>query len=480
MPDQKPVPIPLPLSSAPGEYPGEGAGRLVNAYAEPLGQTATAQQAIKRVPGLVVFGIAPAPYTGCRGWLEVNGIAYAVIGTKLVYFDSTGAVTVVGNVAGTLPVYMARNNKKPTPDKVLVSENGAFVFTDVSVTAYPDADLPQPIGVTCQDGYFIFPIADGRVFNSDLNDIPVNSLAFITAESKPDGVLRAVPWDNQLIFLGPYSMEWWVDTANPPPAFPYSRSTARSRGLVSASAIAGHENGFGGAALMWVADHGRVVRLRSGYDPEDVSPPDLDRLIAAVADKTTLQADVYVAGGVPRWVLSSPIWTWEFNLNTQRWNERASHQISRWTGTQTVYAFGKWIIGDIRSGNVYEVSPTARKEGTNPLRFRLESGPVVDFPNRTRVARADFDFATGVGDAASALTNVVDPIAEFSYSDDGGNTWSLPEQHPLGEQGNFFTRITLSRQGSSGPRGRRWRMDVSDEVYVGLTKGTQSTSMRLN
>ena len=60
------------------------------------------------------------------------------------------------------------------------------------------------------------------------------------------------------------------------------------------------------------------------------------------------------------------------------------------------------------------------------------------------------------------------------------NTWSLPEQHPLGPQGNFVTRITLTKQGACGPRGRRWRMDVSDPVYVGLTKGTQSASLRLN
>lgn len=477
-PRQEPITsnIPLPLSSAPGESPGEGAGRLINAYAEALQPTASSQQVIKRVPGLDV--LTTAPQTGCRGFLEVNGAGFAVIGTQLVTFDSTGALTVIGNVAGTKRVYMARNNKKPSPDMVFVSENGAFVFTSTTIAAYPDPDLPQPIGVDFQDGFFFFPIADGRIFASDLNDTAVNALSFATAESKPDGLYRAIPWDNQMLFFGPYSMEVWVDTANTPPAFPYSRSTSKSRGLVAPNAIAGHEAGFGGASLCWVADHNRVVQLQPGYAAVDVSSPDLDRLIEQVADKTTLEASVYVAGGVPRWVLSSPTWTWELNLNTMRWNERASFQISRWTAACSVFAFGKWLVGDSRSGNVYTVDPKTRKEGANPLRYRVESGLVGDFPNRTRVARADFDLATGVGDAAGTTSDVTDPVGEVSYSDDGGSNWSPPQQVPLGQQGKPATRITLTRQGSAGPRGRRWRLDVSDPVYVGLTKGTQSNSLR--
>lgn len=472
----KPIDIPFPLSSAPGEYPGEGAGRLINCCAEPLGPTATSTAAWKRVPGLTAFATA-AGQVGCRGFLEVNGIVFAVIGTKLVYVDSAGAVTVVADVAGTLKVFMARNNKRPTPDKVMVTENGAFIFTDVAVTVYPDADLPQPCGVCMQDGYFVFPIADGRVFASDLNATSVNALSFVTAESKPDGLVRIVPFDNQLLFFGPYSTEFWVDTANPAPAFPYSKSTAKSRGLASATAIAGYEDGAGGTALLWVADHNRVVKL-SGTEAVDVSPPDLDRRIEAITDKTTLEACIYVAGGVPRWALSSPLWTWECNLNTMRWNERESFGLTRWTATQSVYAFGKWLVGDTRSGNIYVADTAARKEGANPLRYRLESGEVNNFPNRMRVARADFDFATGVGNAAGTGPEQTDPVLEVAYSDDGGSTWSLPQQQPLGEQGQFKTRLTFTRQGQSGPRGRRWRLDVSDPVYVGLVKGAQSASLR--
>lgn len=472
------TPVPFPLSSAPGRSPGESAGRLVNCFAESLGPEAASNAVWRRVPGLRVFATATVVTdANCRGFLEVNGALYAVIGQHMYLFASNGTQITVGAVAGTKKVFLARNNKAPNPDKVMVTENGAFTFTDVAITAYPDPDLPVPIGVTFQDGYFIYPIGDGRVFNSGLNDTTISALGFAKAESKPDGLTRAVAFSNQILLMGPTSTEFWIDTANPPPAFPYSRSTSIPRGLISTTAIAGHEDGFGGAALIWVADHNRVVRL-NGYGTDDISPPDLDRLIESVADKTTLEASVYVANGAPRWVLSSPTWTWEFNLSTQKWNERQSRGLTRWRGTQGVFAFGKWLIGDTQSGALFTIDGSFAGEGADRLVFLIESGPVQGFPHRSRVARADFDFATGVGNAAGAGTPETDPVVEISWCDDGGTNWSQPLFRPLGRQGRPDTRVTVAMCGQTGPRGRRWRLVCSDDVYAGLVHGVQSTTLQ--
>jgi len=468
--------IPFPLSSAPGRSPGEGAGRLVNCYAEALGDTATGQAVRRRSPGLTAFANL-ATGTGCRGFLEVNGSVYAVIGQKMYLLASDGTFTLVGTVAGTKKVFMAHNNATPTPDKVMVTENGAFTFTSSAITAYPDADLPQPVSVCFQDGYFFFPIADGRCFASDLNSTSVNALSFITAEAKADGLVQAVPYDGQLLLFGNYSLEFWSDTANTPPAFPYTRSTSRPRGLASSTAIAGHQDGFGGS-LIWVAENNTVVRL-TGYDSEKISPPDLDHLIEAVTDKSTLEAFVYVSGGHAKWVLSSNTWTWEFNLTTQKWNERDSLGLTRWRASQSVWAFNKWLVGDTQSAKVFAIDPASYKEDTNPIRMRLESGPVQNFPARQRVARADFDFATGVGIAAGTTTPETDPVVNISWSDDGGSIWSYPLQRALGRQGKYGTRVSAFNLGLPGPRGRRWRLDISDPVYAGLTKGTQSEQLRM-
>lgn len=468
--------IPFPLSSAPGRSPGEGAGRLINCYAEALGAEAASRAVWRRVGGLLDFTEADAIV--CRGFLEVNGTVFTVVGQTMYTVTSGGTISTVGTVAGSRKVFMARNNKTPTPDLVLVTENGAYTFTATTITAYADADLPQPQSVSFQDGYFFFPIADGRCFASDINSTSVNALSFVTAEAKPDGLVHVVAFNSQIILFGLYSAEFWTDTANTTPAFPYSKSTSISRGLVAATAIAGHDNGFGGAALIWVADDNTVVRL-NGYAAEKISPPDLDHLIELVADKTTLEAMVHVTGGHSKWVLSSPTWTWEFDVATQKWNERQSFGLARWRATQSVWAFGKWLVGDTQSGEIFSVSAATYKEGANALRYRIESGPVQNFPARTRVARVDFDFASGVG-VASGGTDVTltDPTVDISWSDDGGSTWSYPIQRKLGQQGKYSTRVTVYNCGLPGPRGRRWRLDVSDPVYVAMVKGVQSDQLR--
>jgi hypothetical protein len=48
----------------------------------------------------------------------------------------------------------------------------------------------------------------------------------------------------------------------------------------------------------------------------------------------------------------------------------------------------------------------------------------------------------------------------------------------LGAQARAGQRMTVLNAGTSGPRGRRWRMDVSDAVYAGFLNATQSSDPR--
>jgi hypothetical protein len=54
----------------------------------------------------------------------------------------------------------------------------------------------------------------------------------------------------------------------------------------------------------------------------------------------------------------------------------------------------------------------------------------------------------------------------ISWSDDGGITWSPEFVRKLGRQATP-QRVTMLRTGMSGVQGRRWRLKVSDPVYVG-------------
>jgi hypothetical protein len=130
-------------------------------------------------------------------------------------------------------------------------------------------------------------------------------------------------------------------------------------------------------------------------------------------------------------------------------------------------------------GDFQQITSTALDETGDPLRLRIESGPVMNFPGGEVVGRADFYFATGVGEATGHDPDATDPDVEISWSDDGGLTWSNPVLRKLGRQSVSQQLISLvSCTGRASWLGRRWRLDISAAVYASFMFATQSTDPR--
>lgn len=473
--------IPFPLSSTPGASPQESAGRLINCYAEPLGAVVEADKKLKppavvwrKSPGLSLFGASTQ--TGSRGSALVGNTLYAAWKDHASLFSSGGTEIAVpsGTLNGSEKVFWARNNKT-SPDVVCVAPGtGGFIVTPSTVTSWSAANAPN--SVCFMDSFFILTYGDGTLQASGQNDITINTLDKTKAQSKPGGLTRSVPFNGQLIALGPFFGEVYSNTANAT-GFPFTRSYVLQRGLLSPYAIAGHEDGFG-TALIWAADDNSVVMHNGTPNPLKISPPDLERLISGVADKTTLEASVYISGGHPKWVISCPTFTWEFDLGSKKWNERRSYLQPRWRAIGGCSAFGKWIVGDTQGGRLLYVDDTNFTEFGDPLIFEVESGPVQNFPNRTKVARADFDFVTGVGIATGADPIATAPQVSVAWSQNLGVTWGNDVLRQLGRQALPEARVTVTRTGTTGTQGRRWRLKVSDPVYVALLGGSQDMELR--
>ena len=472
------VEIPFPLNSAPGKHPHEGAGRMINAYWEPLQPGARAPRVWRRAPGLRAW--ATTANSGPRGCLLVGAALYAAFAGNVSRFDVSGARTQVGHLAGAAKVFWARNLKSPTPDVVVVDpENGAFLVTSSGVAAYPDADLPAVNSVCFIDGYFMFTTGDGRCFASALNDTAINASTFVTAEGRPDGLWRAIA-STDLYLAGPDSIEVWHDTAEAAPAFPFSRVIVIPKGLIGRYAISGFEIGIDKGITFVGSD--RVVYALDGYSPRKVSTPDVDRAIGDFiengGDATSIEMFPHVVGGHSCVVTRCAAWSWVFDLDTGSWFERKSHLAPNWRATGAVNAFNKWIAGDTKTGDLVEISEHAHNEIGEPLMWTVESGPVSAFPNRMAVARAAFDVARGVGIATGADPIQTDPTIAISHSDDGGLTWCVPRIRKLGRQAEGRGAVKVTRTGSTGMQGRRWRLQVSDPVDVELTGGDMSAEPR--
>ena len=466
--------IAFPVSSAPGARFGESGGRLINAFAEPLGQEARAPIVRKRVPGLAVA--ATSSFFGCRalhivGTTLLAGFAGRVASVNL----TTDTMTNLGTLAGSGRFTVAHNNAA-TPDIVAVTDAGAFnLFVNSAPTAFADADLPaSPTSVCFQSGYFFFSFADGRIFASGLNAVTINALDFTTAQTRPGGVTRLVPYNGELLAFGPAAIDVYRNTGNAA-GFPYSYGDTIDVGLKGKFAVAGYDDGWVNLIIFVGADH--VVYRLDGYSAVPISTPDVVRSLETVNDGTKLEAMVYMNGPHAMWAISGPTFTWEYNVSTGLWNERRTNGSSRWRATQSVHYDG-WIVGATDNGNLYEISATTYTEGTDPLVYEVQSAPGAAFPARIAFPRADFVFVVGVGVEAGTAPIQTDPQVSISWSDDGGGVWSTPLLRGLGGEGERRKRVSLFRTGLSGPIGRQWKVVVSDPVYVGLIAGAMAAQAR--
>lgn len=491
------VAIPFPTSTSPGQRPQEGSGRLINCYVDAGGETVT--PIWHRAPGLRYFGSdlvgdwtwwtpfpnmewfsAPEQPTGAgqyRGGVLIGTTLYAALGTTVYTVDATGALTALtGTLPGTDKVFFARNNNA-TPQIAIVCDAGAFEVSGSSIIAYADGDIGSPNSVCFHDSYFMFGYGSGKIQASGVNSLSIDPLDFTTAESNPDGLSQLWSYAGQLYAAGPATIEVYGQPINAT-AFPLTRVGYNiTPGLITPFAVAGFEPEFGYPPIYCATDN--TVRWLQGFTPVKISPQDLDALIAAVTDKTTLEALCYISKGHPMWQLSSSTWTWTFDCVTQKWHERQSQGLTRSRMSMSIPAFNKWLCGDTQTSTILNVDATIFTEVGTELTAHIESGPAKDFPNRMRVNRADFDFVVGVGVATGVDPVETDPKVDVSWSDDGGYSWSTPWQRDLGPQAETLNRVTVLNTGISGPMGRRWRLQVSDPVWFGMMGGDMALNEQI-
>ncbi|WCA57773.1 hypothetical protein G6M16_008715 [Agrobacterium tumefaciens] len=469
--------IVFPTSTAPGARPGEGSGRLINCYAEALDNGARKQFVRRRSPGLK--RVATAEVLSCRGMHFHNGNLYVAFAERLVRVNYDGTnyvVTDLGALPGEQRVTFARNNKAPIPDILVTTEDDTFVVNPSGApTSLGEGALPQALSVDFLDGYFIWGIRDGRFFVSAINGTTVNALDFGKAESHPGGIYRAVCFGELLYLCGPSSIEVWQNAGNATGS-PFSRSSVINRGVAGTYAIAGNEYGF--PALIFVGDDNAVYRLDGGYQINRISTPDLDRLIEKVADKSLIDVTVGITEGHYWATVAGPTFSWTYEVGTGFWHERVSYLNERWRGVCSTQAFGKWVIGDRTTGDVWFLDANTAREGEDQLVMSAISLPAIGFPNRVAIPRADFDVIVGQGLVTGDEPIETDPICKVSWSDDGGNSFGIPLHRQLGRQAEHNTVVSVNRTGMATRYGRVWKFEVSDPVYVGLLGGSMDGEAR--
>jgi hypothetical protein len=441
--------------------------RLLNGYAEVQGQAAKSPLPIYGVPGTSRFDMGSTGLNGpCRGMLYVYGKGlYVVAGTAAALFDDQGNATPISGIIGGSSMVIMADNQRANPQIGIVTGNVYYVLdTGTNTISQPTiASLPAPNSITFLDGYLVFSIPDGRIFHTALNDaLTVNALSYATASSRPDGLRRIVTHRGALIALGESSLEIWEDAGTSPFAF------ARIRADIDIGCIAEQTVATVADALIWV-DHNGVVRQLTASEPVRISTHALERAISGLTweERRGLYAVYTHFNGHDFYAVTSPYWTWEFDLATGLWHERASGGLSNWFAKGFESFNGKVVVGSSQDASLHVLDGTSEMESGNPYLFLAQSAPLHDFPKGLIVDQLDVDIIPGVGVSGTDV-DAANPHLMLDWTDDGGRTWQGGRVASLGPAGDRFAVASFYQLGPTRRAGRTFRLSSSSSVMRGI------------
>ena len=163
-------------------------------------------------------------------------------------------------------------------------------------------------------------------------------------------------------------------------------------------------------------------------------------------------------------VFSGADWTRVFDAATQFWHSRETFRLGRWRARFPVKAWGKTIVGDELTGNLYFLDKDSFVEGDQPLVWGIDTPVFHVFPNGGVIDALHIDVATGVGLTTGQGSA---PKLMLSWSTDGGATFKGHRELSLGRTGERV-RLTTRRLGRFGPQGVVFRLRISDPVIRAL------------
>lgn len=450
------IPLALPSGSAPARYGHAGATKCVNCYREDVGEEAKEGFNLHACDGFDLFATGGSSTPVHAIFALSDAEAYAKIGREIVRMDAAGGLTTIGGVPADGLCTFARN-RAAVPDIVLVSDGLVYKIKAGVLSQISDPDLPPATSVVQVAGYFVFQLADGRMFASELDDVDVISTSFAAAASNPDGGMRCFARGSDLISFGTRSIEFWQDQGNE--GFPFGLVTSRSIGLLSARAVTDVDQTVGFVA------HDHTVRILQGYDPVTISSHDIDRLIRAESDPSVITCFSWTIDGHVFLCVSGSTWSKVYDLATKRWHDRESYGLTRWRVACAARFGNVTLFGDYANGKVYRLNPNTFTEAGEHLVMKVQLPPAHAFPYRAQHNTLYIDVVPGVG-LVSTSTSVANPQIMIDYSDDGGENWSTQRFASIGRAGDRLRQAKVNRLGVS--RSRTYRFSISAAVARSL------------
>lgn len=456
--------------SKPGRDQTVSGVQAVNCYVEAQGKEGIAPLVVYAAPGLKRWD--DGNWMGAmRAIVSTDkDTLYSVVGNEVIKYTLSGTNAKIGALAGSGKVFTSVNQALNPEVAIVTSDNQYSVLdtaTDV-VAASTATNLPSPTSVTFLDGYFIFS-SGNQIWHTDLNDAnTVNALAFATAESDADDIVRVFAHRGFLYVFGERSTEIWRDVATQPFAFQPENSDI-DVGCGAPHSVVEVTGGVTVGESIFFVDNLGSVRLMSGSSHRVISTPSVSRAIEALTADELFEIECfsYWFQGHEMVAVKSSQFTWEYDVSLGVWHERKSQGLDRWQAQRFVLFDKKNLVGNENDGNIYEIDPDTYDEDGEPFTMSVVSIPIHAFPDHIIGSSLQLSMLTGFG-ADSADPEISDPKVMIDVSKNGGKTYTRQYVRDMGKSGETNKQIRVNRLGKADERGFTFRISSSSKVLRGI------------
>jgi hypothetical protein len=463
-----PSPVQIAFRSNPSRYSFAGAASLVNAYAEQQGNDAKAPMAVLPCPGMISCAtVTDTPQRiGGSIFLDDLDCGYTVHSSGVYKFTKTSdspftlTATRIGIIPGSGPVQMSRNQADPVQISIHSEFGEYYIEADIVKQVPATTFTTAPVTTEYVGGYTVYGEANGRFDFSSINACQtVDILDFATAEQYADKLTRIKADGPDMFIFSRTSIEPWRVISDIDLPFQLIGGSVSKKGLVAPSAVVSCDN-----TLMFPGADNIGYRFQ-GYTPQRITTHAIERYFEGDSAREAITGQAYTFEGhsVACWTGDS--YTVAYDAATNYWHNRESYANGgKWRARNAIVAWGKTIVGDELSGNLFYLDKDAYSEGSSPMIWGIDT-PYVHAMGGTGgiVDELYFDVATGVGTYTSEALGMLD------WSVDGGETFIGHRQLKLGKRGEV-KRVRERRLGTFGDKGIMFRIRISDPVIRGITE----------
>jgi hypothetical protein len=440
-------------------------------------------------PGKKFFG--QVPEAGVSSLYTINGRTFAA-GAHLWEISGNGTQTDRGSLGGTQPVRPCQMFANET--QLLALNNGNLYVLTLATNAFAAVNMAQLQGgagsvaqIGFADGYFFAWFLNSHTFQmSALEDGTTwSGLDVATVSLFPDNFVSMILDHREAWFFSSKKAAGYYNAgAGYPPYIPIQGAFAEFGAGAMSSAVQLDNSVF------WIGqdERGGAVGYRlNGYASQRVSTHAVEFAWQKYPTVADARAYAYQEDGHSFWVIYFPSAnaTWVYDASTgfwhQRgaWNQVAGNYDADHSQSHT-FNFGKHLVGDWASGNIYEQSTAIYSDNGGPLRGLRRSPTANDENKWIYFSEFELDIEPGVGPQPPLVDGNGDPRPPqvmLRWSNDGAKTWSSTYLLNCGMAGEHGVRARKTQLGRA--RKRVWEIAVTDPVPWRLSNAYVQASVSL-